>query len=485
MADTIRGDGLFRAHGALAALVKNPQQLDHSRSRFSASPPSYRSCSQNSTRSQTSDLPTEEERRLEERATQLILERRASVPSVQFDALVRKEEERILKAEGRLIPGQFMPQDINVRTLAKETVKRRWVEQGIWNDNWDKDRYMQRWNHEEPLEVEHELETDSGEHLFRRPKSISPKSNDELRLIAERQRKWQRKRELSRPIHQFFYQVSKERERMQDDPTPDGPVPDSPDINSRAYDNVRSAWTKRGIWNTNWGILPGMSWKHEQPEDEMLDEMLAQMTAPDPPRQVDRPDHGGLGVGGADPVRIFGSFPPVANLNNNNNNNSAGVPDISQQRQPAAFGNQDACLAKGRRSRQGKRALSPKVGRAAGTALGLARPAKVTKSPRRSKKRVGHRPRDNSQLAENAQLHLPMQDLPGSSPGCLVPPPRRSKRLQEIRKPEASTKPAVTSIDSDIPRSKLRTRASSQRPLAPAKPQGISKRQRPKRPRSK
>jgi hypothetical protein len=40
------------------------------------------------------------------------------------------------------------------------------------------------------------------------------------------------------------------------------------DINTRAYENVKNTWTKRGIWNRRWGILPGMSWKHEEPLEE-------------------------------------------------------------------------------------------------------------------------------------------------------------------------------------------------------------------------
>jgi hypothetical protein len=43
------------------------------------------------------------------------------------------------------------------------------------------------------------------------------------------------------------------------------------DINSRAYQNVKNTWITRFIWNNNWGIMPGMSWKHEEPLDEAID----------------------------------------------------------------------------------------------------------------------------------------------------------------------------------------------------------------------
>jgi len=38
---TLRGDGLVRAHTALAALEEDPQRLDRARMRFSDSPPPY------------------------------------------------------------------------------------------------------------------------------------------------------------------------------------------------------------------------------------------------------------------------------------------------------------------------------------------------------------------------------------------------------------------------------------------------------------
>ena len=44
--------------------------------------------------------------------------------------------------------------------MAHENVKKRWMEQGIWNNKW-KDIYEAgQWKHEEPLEVEPESETD-------------------------------------------------------------------------------------------------------------------------------------------------------------------------------------------------------------------------------------------------------------------------------------------------------------------------------------
>ena len=43
--------------------------------------------------------------------------------------------------------------------MAHENVKKRWIEQGIWNNKWNKFA-SGRWKHEEPLELESESEMD-------------------------------------------------------------------------------------------------------------------------------------------------------------------------------------------------------------------------------------------------------------------------------------------------------------------------------------
>ncbi|CZR68413.1 uncharacterized protein PAC_18312 [Phialocephala subalpina] len=67
--------------------------------------------------------------------------------------------------------------------------------------------------------------------------------------------------------------------------------------------NVKNTWTKRGIWNRRWGILPGMSWKHEEP----LEEEAADGPAPVPANPL---VNGSQEAGEAPAIRIFGSPPP-------------------------------------------------------------------------------------------------------------------------------------------------------------------------------
>lgn len=519
MADPIRGGALFRADIDLAApiYVPHPRQPDYSRAQYSASPPSYRSRSPpHSTQSQSA--PGDEEQRREKQRWQIRLQRRKSSPYYQFDDQVREEEDRIFKADRRWLPGETKPSDRTVTTLAKETVKSRWVKQGIWNDKWHENLNRQRWEHQEPLELDLEPGPEMGRFgvttsVFMAPRQIQPKSDEDLRLDAERRRKEGLEREASRPFHQFLYQLSKERERMQDDSRrPDGPNLDTLDINTKAYDIVRGIWTRRGIWDTQWGILPGMSWKHERP----LEQLWAEEMVPEPPRQVDPPERNGGGAYPA-PSRIFGPFPPaqsnhssVSDLSGSSqqpptpqglsrpprpadlNSNVSGVSDISQRHPPAVSnlaGIQDARSATGLRSRRANRAPSPREGRAAGTALGLARPAKVSKPPRR-KKGSAPRPRAGSKASlENAhQPPLPKQDIPKPSPPS---PPRRSRRIQELQSTKASTDPAAvaaaTSVVRGVSLSRPRrtTAGGSPKSVASAKPQGISKRRQPstRRPR--
>lgn len=109
--------------------------------------------------------------------------------------------------------------------------------------------------HEELLEPELESETDSEAgpssplfSFFAKPqlKPRRPKSDDEKRRIAERRVIREREREASRPYHQFVYQISKKRERIQDESRS---AEGNADINTTAYENVKNTWTKRGIWN--------------------------------------------------------------------------------------------------------------------------------------------------------------------------------------------------------------------------------------------
>ncbi|KAJ6190439.1 hypothetical protein N7519_000460 [Penicillium mononematosum] len=259
MADSIRS-GLSNIHTALDNLVKNPRRLDSDRSRFDRDVSYISHQSHNSTASMSPESPTmrqqrERQERRDLQKWELIKAHDASRPNQQFDA-------------------QDVPDGTNMNNLAYETVKNNWIEQGIWNDEWV-NMPSEQWMHELSPEITPEPETYPGGRthigLFASLESALPTDTGKnVQQGGERQPKQKTGDEPSRPFHQFIYQISKERERVRnlyarpslfDDSEPAAFA----NINSNAYERVKSIWAKRGIWNEEWGILPGMAWKHESP----------------------------------------------------------------------------------------------------------------------------------------------------------------------------------------------------------------------------
>jgi hypothetical protein len=328
----IRGSGLARAQRALAGLEEHPKRLDRERRRFSDSPPPYKSDISGTTiRSQSPNPPTEEQRLRQQRRMQLAGERKASEPDKQFRAQVEEERRRIWNAELRTDWMEITSDLYTFQEEARETVKKRWVKQGIWNNKWNY-YTIGRWKYEEPLELESESETDTEAECLRstfsflskepQPKPRRPKSDEEKRRITERRVVREREREASRPYHQFVYQVSKERKRIQGE-SANGEGADAADINTRAYEIVKNTWTKRGIWKTRWGVLPGMSWKYKQPFEEMVREEMGDDPVPANPLVNGSHD--------APAIRIFGFPSPVQS----NHCQVSGALNSSQQGPPA------------------------------------------------------------------------------------------------------------------------------------------------------
>ncbi|KAK4204867.1 hypothetical protein QBC40DRAFT_249602 [Triangularia verruculosa] len=261
MADTIRGNGVAVVEAALAALVRDPSTLNRTRRRFLVSLPHDTPHSHNSTRSQ-SPYDANEQQCHDTKECQLRLEWAASLPNNQLSAQVLEEERRLIQAVEQ---GDFhVPVGTDYYKQAKEAVKERWAEQGIWNDNWN-DMAQGRWKHEELFELSSE-----SEHEMPPTGLFSMQTGQRTELRREYKGgdgRAIRKRQFdgTRPFHQFIYQVSKERERVQNMFEVGAGFAFPPDINTQAYDIVKDIWIKRGIWDATWGILPGMSWKHERP----------------------------------------------------------------------------------------------------------------------------------------------------------------------------------------------------------------------------
>jgi hypothetical protein len=255
-------------------------------------------------------------------------------------------------------------------------IKMRWIEQGSWKHEWnDQSRPSGHWKHEEPLQPESETGSDSipplglfGAEVQRKPPKQPAKSDEEIQ-------REQLEREASRPYYQFVYQVSKERERILEEMNPPKPrrqnpmtqawvgldgfhaemeayerwrregspddepaTPTPPDINTTAYERVKSAWIKRRIWDTKWGVLPGMSWKHEQPFEEMLREELGD-------------DPGSEGAGGVDGNRPETAEQPGGELFGSVVQGGGPFGAFAQQEDASGEPTHDAAEANGDRPR--------------------------------------------------------------------------------------------------------------------------------------
>lgn len=233
-----RDDGLSWAGGELSALAQDPAALEQARQRFSDPPPSYRShISQPSTRSPSPrpQQTRESQRERDRRRWELETEHRASCAFHRYRSEKYIEMQRLQKAR---------PWVRDLRDLDEEAgqiVKNRWKEEGIWNDRWTGLRDMHYWAHEDP------------------------------ELAASRAEA----SEATRPFQQFFHHVSNQRSLLLSgypsyhrdprgtslfptlDETRPGPI--RPDINTEAYSRVKEAWTKIGIWDDRWGVLPGLT----------------------------------------------------------------------------------------------------------------------------------------------------------------------------------------------------------------------------------
>lgn len=147
-----------------------------------------------------------------------------------------------------------------------DIVKKRWQEQGIWSNTWSS-MALGLWKHEKPLHTPSASASDDDVEPRRGLRGApQTKRRKKVQLTVGQRAQMERHRQASRPIHQFLWQLHKERDRIHGEPT-DGDAANSLslDINTTAYNNIKNIWVTRGIWDIEWGILPGMSWKHERP----------------------------------------------------------------------------------------------------------------------------------------------------------------------------------------------------------------------------
>jgi hypothetical protein len=409
---------LDAADHALAALAENPELLERARARFE---PQYYYSLPPGTPTDPACSPD----RLSP-ASELQQENNASLPQNQFNAQVDKEMQRLgdaghgLSHEVRLGPQKAR------RHAAQESVKARWLEQGIWRKEWGgQGRLLGPWKHEVP-DGDWNMPSNPLETQTQGPES------DEAACREEHER------EASRPYHQFIYHVSKERERILDgmrhpdqDPAAPGdvaPISAPSDISTTAYKRVKAAWVHHTIWDAKWGVLPGNLWKHEL----SFSELVRSVTDDDPALASPEP---------IDNMHILANAISRPNLVGSPGSPSGSDPDVEEEpakfdveEEPAEFDVKEGLEEDLAELDAVLLALSPHRAAASSTGAGTPNPAatrheqSVALGPVHASRVTKHHP-----TASPARLWrkraVPAVPISAPRPNVL----RRSKRLQVLR----------------------------------------------------
>lgn len=325
---------------ALERLRDDPQQLAHERNRLYDEPPPPYSESGETTEPPTPvpeppsavDKTYQREMRLEAHYK--------STPINQFESQAKRERERLEHqlSEKRFGRRQTLPWDnsLDLKANSENNIRSRWVEQGIWGDDWGPawpknskpmtTKWLHegggpfqspndprgswpgaRWGHEEPdpepdysgSESESESSPEQEKERrpvmgifdpgYRPPKPPRPPCRRPIRVIQTALGPLPqypipvptvRNPEASRPYPQFVYQISKEREWIKDEMAHAAPG-SAIDLDAVAYESVKKNWIKDGVWHPEWDDQPGRAWKHEEPDPEDEEEGVEE--APHPP----------------------------------------------------------------------------------------------------------------------------------------------------------------------------------------------------------
>ncbi|KAM5347194.1 hypothetical protein ACJ41O_010199 [Fusarium nematophilum] len=174
---------------------------------------------------------------------------------------------------------------------AENNVRARWVEQGIWAEEWGPawsskncgipsdetdspfhgiessiefcSALITRWGHESPTPV---IEGTQFGFDNSKPVACLYDPDDQFtRLLMKIHlppKPVVRNLEASRPYLQFLYQLSKERQWLEDE-WHYKPPGTSLDREKAAYESVRDNWMEDSIWNYDWDALPGSRWPYE------------------------------------------------------------------------------------------------------------------------------------------------------------------------------------------------------------------------------
>ena len=163
-----------------------------------------------------------------------------STPRAQFIAQTKRLEyilfQKYEKVEDPRIPTTTM----NILCEAREIVKSRWKDQGIWSNKYHPmPRENAVWKHELP----------------------------QVDITVE-------DREASKPCHQFLYQVDEQRKFLQKQAEITDEKINYSEISVKSFQMVKKGWKRDGIWHYNWTVLPGDTWMHEEDIEEQVDDFV-------------------------------------------------------------------------------------------------------------------------------------------------------------------------------------------------------------------
>ena len=183
----------------------------------------------------------------------------------QYAVQIKHEVDRIHAARGMGLLQQ--PNIYDWEEAAEANVRYRWIQQGIWDERWDTQAYK-IWKHElqDPLlperpsmSVKDAVVRNLGTQRKRQHQDFEDKYQESLQSAVEFQN-----RQSSRPCYQFVYQFCEERQWIKMGFSKADQDQDI-DLDTKAYESLKSRWIRDGIWDDDWTLIPGVSWRHERP----------------------------------------------------------------------------------------------------------------------------------------------------------------------------------------------------------------------------
>ena len=234
---------------------------DLSGRRFSRSP--SRVSSVPSTAYEESQLPSPSELLQGKESEEL----RMSTAGAQFGEQIQDELGRIRAAREKGLLEH--PNVLDLEQAAEANVKYRWIQQGIWDKRWNSQPHK-IWKHEleDPLplvRLSNIAEKSRVKNLETKYKRKQADLEEEYHEIVQSAVDYQA-RQSSRPCYQFLSQVCQEREWIKMGLTEQDEDQDhQTDLDTRAYEVVKSRWVRDDIWDNDWTSILGMLWRHERP----------------------------------------------------------------------------------------------------------------------------------------------------------------------------------------------------------------------------